>query len=219
MRHFVGKIMAFSLAAALVFGMISCGSDSKANHVSDSDSSAESEPETTFVRGVWAADDGEQRIGYYILTDQQNGKLVYAENGTELAFTVNEEEKTAVFQFDSFQESRRAKVLIPGRGARQLTWDIEEQEGITENWRLIAGADPDQFTFYSAEALTAEAQNAFEKENGFPPEYVSYQVDVNGNALIELETDGENFVTASYEVNSLTGKGKNNTTGEAVDFS
>ena len=50
-------------------------------------------------------------------------------------------------------------------------------------------------------------------------EYVSYYVDVSGNVLITLETDGESFVASSYEIFSVTGKGKNVSTGEAVDFS
>ena len=63
------------------------------------------------------------------------------------------------------------------------------------------------------------AQEDFTKEVGQPPEYSSYWIDVNGNVKIDLQLDGEKMISISYEVNSITGKGSNLTSHEAVDFS
>lgn len=218
MKSLFVKIIAFSLAAALCLCLASCV-DLDSLKVSDSDINTGFEPGTTFFRGVWAADDGNQRIGYYLFADEENGKYVNAKNGTELAFNVSLEKKTAVFRMDSSDEGRTAEVIITDSGVRQLEWKNKDSNGYYENWSLIVGADPDSFTFFSAETLTGKARELFQTENGFFPESVNYMVDVFGNVLIELERDGKNKVKYSYEVNSITGKGKNITTCEAVDFS
>lgn len=218
MKSLFVKIIAFSLAAALCLCLASCV-DLDSLKVSDSDINTGFEPGTTFFRGVWAADDGNQRIGYYLFADEANGKYVDATNGTELAFNVSLEQKTALFHMNSFDEARRAEVSITDNGVRRLGWKNEDSNGGFESWSLIVGADPDTFTFFSAETLTGKARELFQTENGFFPESVNYMVDVFGNVLIELERDGKNKVKYSYEVNSITGKGKNITTCEAVDFS
>ena len=218
MKSLFVKIIAFSLAAALCLCLASCV-DLDSLKVSDSDINTGFEPGTTFFRGVWAADDGNQRIGYYLFADEANGKYFDATNGTELAFNVSLEHKTALFHMNSFDEARRAEVSITDNGVRRLGWKNEDSNGGFESWSLIVGADPDTFTFFTAEALTGKATEAFAKENGFSPKYVNYTVDVFGNVLIDLECDGNKKVRSSYEMNSITGQGKNITTGEAVDFS
>lgn len=218
MKYFKKKIMAVLLAAMLILFTASCGESVKSN-VSGSDMNTGFDPGTTLARGVWTADDGENRLGYFLLKDEENGEYVDSITGTKQTFNVTLDKKIAVFTFDSLDEPRTAEVIISDNGVRRLLWLNEEQSGKYEYWSLIVGADPESFSFYSAEALTAKAQKAFEEEHGFPPEYVSYYVDVSGNVLITLETDVESFVASSYEIFSVTGKGKNVSTGEAVDFS
>lgn len=218
MKSVLGTITAVFTAVALIICMTSCGADSGLK-VSGSDQHTGFDSGTTICRGVWAADDGDQRIGYYLFTDERSGKFIDAINGTELALTVETEKKTTVFRFDSLEGTRSAEMLISDSGSRRLTWKDEDDNGKSENWSLIVGADPGKFTFYSAEILTGRAQEDFTKEVGQPPEYSSYWIDVNGNVKIDLQLDGEKMISISYEVNSITGKGSNLTSHEAVDFS
>ena len=218
MRLHFGKIVAASLTIALVFTLVSCDNFDSSN-VSGSDINTGFDRQTAFFRGVWAADDGLYRKGYYIFSDEKNGEYVDAVNGTRMKFSVELNKKKVDFHFDALDEIRAAQVYMTDSGTRTLEWNGEDNKIVMEYWSLIVGADPDNFTFYTAEALTGKAQKAFEEKNGLPAEYVSYFVDVNGFVSIKLESGGKKPVKASYEISSITGTGSDLSNRTAVDFS
>lgn len=219
MKHNAIKVLALSLAMALAVCAASCSDQKeKSQVVTNTDSAVPVDDGTSFPRGVWAADDGEQRVGYYLSYDGHSGAFLDTERAIGVGFEVEIEDKKANFHMGAADVNDYAEWLANDNGKRQLTW---ESDGRIEHLTLIPSADPDSFTFYAAVDLGDAALRDYEQKNGSQPEFVGYTVGIDGMVEIQLYdlVDGHNSTAAYYQIDSITGKGKNVSSGEAVDFS
>lgn len=217
------KIAALCTALSLTLCAASCSGDksnlSNGTAVSQSDSVIYGVDDgTAFPRGVWAVDDGERRTGYYIFIAKNSGSYIDAEYGMGVAFDVEVDGKSANFHMGAADVNDYAEILISDTNKRRLTW---KYDGRTEFLTLMTSEDPDSFEFYSTSDLLNAAYTYYEGLNGTHPEFFSTMVDVDGMVDIQLydKVDGHNSTAAFYQVDSLTGKGKEVNSGEAVDFS
>lgn len=217
MRNIMIKIGALCLALALTGCAAACSETGKQDAVvTRSDSEVDEAP---FVRGVWAADDGQQRTGYYLFTDGHSGAYLDTERAIGVGFDVDMVNGERVdFHMGAADVNDYAALKVSGEGQRTLTWEYDKR---VENLTLLTDANPDDFTFYAAADLGEAALADYADKNGSQPEYVGYVVHVDGTVDIQLydEVDGHNSTAAYYQIDSLTGKGQNVTSGEAVDFS
>lgn len=218
------KLMFLCTALALTVCAVSC-SDGKANTVSNVDVSQSDtygvDDGTVLPRGVWAVDSDERRTGYYLVTGENSGYYLDAEYGMETAFEVTDTDtrKPKLHTGSDGEGNEYAELVIPDNNKRRLIW---ESDGRTEVLSLIIGANPDTFLFYSASDLLGAAYTYYENENnGAHPEFFSTMVNVDGTVEIELydKADGKKQSAAFYQIDSMTGRGKEVNSGKAVDFS
>ncbi len=211
------KMAALGLSLALVVSAAACGKGSDAVSGSDAGQTIRDTGET-FCRGVWAADDGDQRTGYYIFTDESNGACLNTGDGTGLGFTVETDKTEAVFHMGEADDNSKAHVRVSDNFKRVMTW---ESPAYTENLTLMPTADPDKFEFYTAEDLADTALQYYGNLNGVYDLAADWRVNLDGNVELRLyrEADGNKTVVADYLVDSLTGKGKDVNENMAVDFS
>lgn len=217
------KVTALCAALALTMCLGSCsdGADSS-NHaaVSQTDLSGYGVDDgTSLPRGVWAADDGERRIGYYIVTGENSGSYLDAEYAMGVGFEVEIDGRKANFHMGAADVNEYAEFIIPDISKRRIVWDSDSR---TEYLTLINGADPETFDFYSASDLLGSAYTYYEdRNNGAHPEFFSTQVNVDGTVEIQLydQVEGHQSAAAYYQVDSITGRGKEINSGESVDFS
>lgn len=211
-------VFLMAMAFMVLLCAASCARGGNAgNAVSGSDSLLGDDGKT-FCRGVWVADNGSERMGYYIFTDKANGTYLSAEDGMGVGFTVDYDGMKCIFHMGAADVNETAEVLIPDLGKRTMTW---ESDGRMEFLALAAEHNPDTFTFYSAQELGEKALDYYEQKEGSRPEHVGYTVDIYGVVTIQLydSVDGHNSTAAYYEVDGITGKGKDLNTNEGVDLS
>lgn len=227
-----GKMVVMVLSVALVTLLcaVSCDGlgESNGDVVSQSDSSgtvSQSDSSiygvddgTTFPRGVWAVDDGERRLGYYIFTSGNSGSYIDTEYGTGVAFEVDIDGKKANFHMGGADFNSYAEVFVSDINKREIMW---KEDNRTESLTLINCQDPKTFEFYCASDLLNSAYAYYESVNGSHPELFGTMVGVDGVVDIQLynQVNGHNSTAAFYQVDSITGKGKDVNSGEAVDFS
>ena len=214
----VTRYTALAVSLVLAFCLTACGGLD--NLLSDSDAGQivqdTGEP---FCRGVWAADNGAFRTGYYVFTNGGSGTRFSVDSGEGTAFTVETEEKRmARFTMDCAEaETADAEVRINEPFKRILTWEPDQR---MEYLTLMSSVTPDNFRFYSAEAIVGAAEQTFGEMSGTYDLDASYQVNSDGTVEIFLFRQGESSrnVLAHYIIDSLTGQGKNETTAEGADF-
>lgn len=221
------KMTIAALCAALVLMIcaVSC-SDAAADTVSNGDVSLSDlaygvDDGTLLPRGVWAVDSDERRTGYYLSTGGDTGYYLDGEYGMSTVFELVDTDgrKPRLHKGSDEEENEYAELVIPDNNKRRLTW---ESDGRTEVLSLIIGADPDAFDFYSASDLLNAAYTYYENEHGGAhPEFFSTMVNVDGTVDIELYDKAGNKKTSAafYQIDSMTGRGKELNSGEAVDFS
>lgn len=219
----IRRLGALCMAAALLMSAAACAdNDGKAkvsgtDGVSPSDMSVGIDDGTPLPCGVWAADDGEQRTGYYFVMKEGSGAYLDTEQGIGVAFEVEIDGKEANFHMGAADVNDVAALRIVENNQRKLTWKLDQRE---ENLTLIVGEDPHTFGFYAASELSEAARAAYVASNGSVPQYVGYTVETDGTVVIRLFDDEDgNDVVATYRVNSLTGKGTWEDGNEGVDFS
>lgn len=222
-----GKITIAALCAGLMLTVCAAScSDGRANTVSNTDVSLSDmaygvDDGTLLPRGVWAADDGERRTGYYLSAGDNNGYYLDTEYGMSVVFEVEEfnDKKPRLHKGSDEESNEYAEVFRPDNNKRQLTW---KEDGRSEYLTLINAANPDTFVFYSASDLLNAAYTYYESEhNGAHPEFFSTKVNVDGTVDIELydKAGGKKASAACYQIDSITGKGKEILSNSGVDFS
>lgn len=211
------RVAALGLSLALMLSAAACGKGTDAVSGSDAGQTIRDTGES-FCRGVWAADDGDQRTGYYIFTDESNGSYLNTGDGTGLGFTVETDKTQAVFHMGEADDNTKASVRVSDNFKRVITW---ESPSYTEYLTLMPSADPDKFDFYAAEDLADTALRYYGNLNGVYDLAVDWRVNLDGTVEIRLyrETDGDKAVVVAYLVSSLTGKGQDLNAGAEVDFS
>ena len=204
-------LLSIVAVAALVFGMVGC-SDGSSDDSSPKSNKNKNEDGTyfdngeTFCRGVWAVDNGEKRVGYYIFFDVENGKFCDAQLGMNVPFAVKVKKNAADFSLGASDFTDPTTVEKSGEGKRILTWTNENR---VEYLTLLGDQEPDQFSYYSQNDLSEMAMDYYEIEKGVRPETAGISIDVDGVASIQLwnNVGGNGDVIAEYEVDSITGKG------------
>ena len=171
----------------------------------------------TFCRGVWAVDDGEKRVGYYIFYDAEKGNFHDAQLGMEVPFAVRINQNAVDFSLGGADFTDPTTVEKIGEGKRTLTWTNENR---TENLMLLGEQEPDSFSCYSQNDLIEMAMDYYELENGRRPETSVVTMGIDGIASIQLlNRVGKNGrVIAEYEVDSITGKGTVKGTDEEIQL-
>ena len=125
------RIISCFIAAVMISGMTACldgenaSADDKNNKNADGTYFDNGE---TFCRGVWAADDGESRIGYYIFRDAENGEFSDAQYGIGVPFIVKTEKGSTQFSLGAAEFTEPVTVVNTGSGKRELTWTNEESD-------------------------------------------------------------------------------------------
>ncbi len=99
---------------------------------------------------MWAADDGDQRTGYYIFTDESNGSCLDTGDGTGLGFTVETDKNEAVFHMGAADDNSKASVRVSDNFKRVITW---EYSPYTEYMTLMTSKKKDAEDFSSASFL------------------------------------------------------------------
>ncbi len=202
------KLTALAALAALLFCMAGCSgenteatsSEIKTNKNADGTYFDNGE---TFCRGVWASDDGEKRVGYYIFYDGENGKFSDAQLGMEVPFKVRVNKETVDFALGAADFTDPTTVENVGEGKRTLTWTNENR---VENLVLLTEQEPDSFSYFTRNDLSEMALDYYETQKGERPVSADVVVGADGMALITLS--GKNGrELAVYEVDSLSGKG------------
>jgi hypothetical protein len=197
----------FAAVLAVLLGMAGCGENQE---------NAASEPEInrtedgvyydngeTFCRGVWAADDGENLLGYYVFADGENGRFEEIQMGMGIPFHVTAKGGDADFNLGAADFSDPAKIEITGQGKRTLTWT---GDGRVEYLSLIGKQEPDTFRFYSRTDLDEMALDYYEALNGQRPTTAGIAIAADGTATIQLYGKNGDMIT-EYVVDVITGKG------------
>lgn len=222
-----GKVTIAALCAALVLTVcaVSCREDA-ADSVSNTDVSLSDmaygvDDGTPLPRGVWAADSDERRTGYYLSAGDNTGYYLDAKYGQSTVFVLTDADsrKPKLHTGSDEEGNAYAELVIPDNNKRYLLW---ESDGRTVFLSLIIGANPDTFAFYSASDLLGAAYTCYENQHdGAHPEFFSTMVNVDGTVDIELydKKGGKKQSAAFYQIDSMTGRGKELNSGEAVDFS
>ena len=210
-KTYMLRLLSLAALAALILGIAGCskgGSDNtstqwKNNKNKDGTYFDNGE---TFCRGVWASDDGEKRVGYYIFYDGGNGKFCDAQLGMALLFTVKGKKNAADFCLGAADFTDPTTVEKVGDGKRTLTWTNENR---VENLTLLSEQEPDTFSFFSQNDLSEMAMDYYEQKIGSRPESAETTIGVDGMATIQLMNRvGRNGrVVAEYVVSSITGNG------------
>ena len=207
------KILMMRLTAfAVVFALMLCAAG-----CSDENENAVSEPEinrteegvyfddgNTFCRGVWAADDGECLLGYYVFYDAQSGRFDEIQMGMGVPFTVSTKGENAEFSLGAADFTDPATVETPEKGKRTITWT---NDGRVEYLTLIGEQEPDTFRFYSRTELDEMALDYYEAQKGKRPKAAGISIAADGIATIQLFGKSGD-VTTEYVVDVITGKGK-----------
>lgn len=209
------RIISCFIAAVMISGMTACldgenaSADDKNNKNADGTYFDNGE---TFCRGVWAADDGESRIGYYIFRDAENGEFSDAQYGIGVPFIDKTEKGSTQFSLGAAEFTEPVTVVNTGSGKRELTWTNDNR---VEYLTLLTGQEPDSFSYYSRNDLSEMAMEFYEQQTETRPETAGINIDIDGNALIQLFGRDGNQI-AEYTVDSITAKGKVNDTQEEI---
>lgn len=171
-----------------------------------------------FCRGVWAADDGETRQGYYIFYDAKSGRYDEAEYGMGVPFAVSVKENTADFSLGAADFTDPVTVEKTGEGKRTVIWTNENR---VEYLTLLGAYEPEDFSFYSVKTLDEIAVGYFTEKNGKTPEKYTIGIDTDGVATVTF-TKGSGKkakLLAEYKIDSITGKGTDTVSGEEIQLS
>ena len=211
------RLISFAAAAALLFGIAGCSGDSSGETSSETKNNKNADGTyfdngETFCRGVWAADDGEKRVGYYIFYDGENGRFEDAHLGMSVPFAVKIKKDKVLFALGAADFSDPASVKNTGDGTRELTWLNENR---VENLSLLGELEPDSFRYYSQNDLSEMAMDFYESRNGKRPDSADVFLTPDGMATILLYGK-RGYVVAGYSVDSITGKGTVNGTEEKI---
>ncbi len=212
------KAAAVTAAAVMMISMAGCSEDKEKVSASDMNRTETGEyydNGETFCRGVWTADNGENRVGYYIFYDGDSGRFEDAQYGMGVPFEVKTEGNRANFNLGAVDFSDPAKVENTDKGRRTLVW---ESDGRTEYLTLLGGYEPDSFSYCSQNDLSDMAMDYYENQNGKRPEAAEISIGSDGMALIQLfgKVGKNGSLLSEYEIDSITGKGTVKDTGEEI---
>lgn len=218
-KSILRKVTALAAVISLLVCMAGCSKDGSENSLEPITNRAEDgtyfDSGDTLCRGVWAADDGEKRVGYYVLYDRKSGKFADAQLGMEVPFNVKTNGSDAEFNLGAADFADPATVEKSGKGKRTLTWVNENR---VEYLTLLSEQEPDAFTFYSQNDLSEMAMDYYENQKGSRPETADIVIGTDGMAAIGLisKVSKNGSVIAEYEIDTITGKGRVKDTDEEV---
>ena len=213
------RLVSLAALAALIFCMAGCSEDGSGKKSSETKNNKNADGTyfdsgETFCRGVWAADDGENRVGYYIFYDGENGRFDDAHLGMSVPFAVRINGTAADFALGASDFTDPTTVENTGDGKRILTWTNENR---VEYLTLLGEQEPDTFRYYTHNDLSEMALDYYEQQNGRRPESADVSIAPDGMASILLYGKKRNEI-AGYSVDSITGKGTENGTENEVVF-
>ena len=215
-KSILRKVTALAAVISLLVCMAGCSKDGSENSLEPITNRAEDgtyfDSGDTLCRGVWAADDGEKRVGYYIFYDGENGRFEDAHLGMSVPFAVKIKKDKVLFALGAADFSDPASVKNTGDGTRELTWLNENR---VENLSLLGELEPDSFRYYSQNDLSEMAMDFYESRNGKRPDSADVFLTPDGMATILLYGK-RGYVVAGYSVDSITGKGTVNGTEEEI---
>ncbi len=168
----------------------------------------------TFCRGVWAADDGEKLIGYYVFSDEGNGRFDEIQMGMGIPFKVKADGANVDFNLGAADFSDPAKVEITEKGKRVLTWTNDKR---TENLTLLGEQEPDAFCFHTRADLEEMAQDYYESVNGKRPVSTGITYAADGTAFVLLYNQKGKKI-GEYAVDPITAKGVDMGTKEEIQL-
>ncbi len=202
------RLTALIAALLMIVFSVSCAKDKKEEVVSVSDvNSAEKgvyhDTGETFCRGVWAADDGEKLLGYYVFLESGSGRFDEIQMGLGVPFEVTAKDDKAEFNLGAVDFAEPARVEKTGKGKRTLTWTNDKR---TEYLTLLEEQEPDTFTFYSQKDIEEMALDHYEANKGKRPKSAEVSVAADGMASVVLYGK-KNKVLTQYVVNVITGDG------------
>lgn len=216
------RIIAAFAVFAMVFCMAGCSGDDSEGTSSESKNNKNSDGTyfdngDTFCRGVWAVDDGEQRVGYYIFYNSDSGRFDDAHLGMSVPFEVKINGNAADFALGASDFTDPTSVEISAEGKRSLTWTNENR---VEYLTLLGQQEPDSFSFFTQNDLTEIAMDYYEQNAGKRPGEAQVTIGVDGMAVITLlnRVGGNGIVIAEYNVDSITGKGTVSGKDEEIVF-
>jgi len=213
------RLCAFAAALAMLFCSAGCSEDDNQAAVSEPEINRTAEgvyfdDGQPFCRGVWAADDGENLLGYYVFYDRGSGRFDEIQMGMGVPFNVSSEGEKAEFNLGAADFTDPATVEITGKGKRTLTWTGDNR---AEYLTLLGEQEPDTFRFYSRNELDEMAMDYYEAAKGKRPITAGISIAADGMATIQLFGKNGN-VTTEYVVDVITGKGKVKDTDEEIQL-
>ena len=201
-NRFMLRLTAIAAALALLFCTAGCLDDASASDNRTEDG-VYYDSGKTFCRGVWAADDGEKLLGYYVFSDAENGRFDEIQIGMGVPFNVKTKNNKADFSLGAADFTEPATVENAGKGKRTLTWSSDKR---VENLTLLGEQEPDTFRFYSQKNLEEMALDYYEANVGTRPQSAEITLAAAGTASILLYgSKGKEL--AGYVVDNITGKG------------
>ena len=211
-------LTALAAAAALLLSAAGCSKGEAGNASKHKTNRTEDgvyfDSGETFCRGVWAADDGEKLLGYYIFYDSGNGRFDEIQMGMGVPFTVKAKKNNAEFSLGAADFTEPVTVEHNGKGKRILTWTNDNR---VENITLIGEQEPDSFRFYSQKDLEEMALDYYEANNGTRPNSAEVDTRADGTASIHLYGK-KGSEMAEYVVDIITGKGTVTGTDEEIQL-
>lgn len=209
MKKFVTVfIVAVVLVSGVIIGLRAVNSSPK----------EQSTLEPSFKMGTWMSYDEEKGQYYFFEKDGKTGTTASLENGMGLGFTYEKNEDKTVFHMGSDDMISSATVKVIDEDNIKFEWE----DGTTESLSFVSDLDSKHFHFYSNEELQELAldyyltRNSIEEHN-FMTGALSNE---DGTVTIQIyeNLSDHNSTAAWYEVDRVTGEGKDTITDTPIDL-